>query len=334
MSTNFNYKSRTSGDYYDFGINPATYQQYLGDLDDLDDLLEPYRSASPYLPVPDFSNFYNNGVSMANRYSGGHKSWEKTIINGYGTGVGAGYYNGGTPIPACLKGYRPSITNCFWTAGGTTGGSQLDLYLSRTDSALTITGSTSATFTPSDFWNNKVPMCIGVAMTGGGGRGVTDGRFRYGGNAGGLVLFVLSFENLTDQVYIELGAHHAASFLYIGGTRILYAERGGDGEFYGPGEGKQSTTHPNVFWIAGGKGAAGLPSYNVTRTQPGCPFVNSIAEGDPNVQLGTPPKRVEDNFPYGGPCMNGSYVTGGGSKGSGGAGGSSLGGSGYLRLYY
>lgn len=310
-----------------------TNYQYKGV--DLDDALEPYTSGSPNTPSPDFVNYSINGTSMVGRFSGSTKAWEKTMSGG-------GYYYNGTLIPACLKGYRPTIGTVFDVISGGAGSAARDITLTRTDSYFSMSGDVSKSFGPSSFRNNKVPMCVGILFCGGGGGGDDNGSGAgddaWGGGGGGMALCVVSFDGLSGSVVLHLGQGGAVatrggdSYLSINGTIIVRAGAGDKGSnTYGAGDGgggyagaagRLVNSHPNVFFIQGHKGGKGVGHSNTTTSLSGCPFYVTIATGDSQVMYGTPASSVTANDTWGGPSLNGSYIhaESNGTNGAGGGG--------------
>lgn len=319
---------------------------------DLDDLLEPYFGSSPN---PDFTGYTANGTSLAGRYSGSTRTWEKTM-------TGGGYYYLGTPIPACLKGFQPSITTPFYAIAGGAGGATRNIYLSRSDSYLSLSGDVSVSFGRNSFRNNTVPMCIGILFCGGGGGGDDNGSGKgddsWGGGGGGMALCVLSFEGLNETTCLRLGnggsvgAAGGASALMIGGLNIVTAGGGDNGSnTYDAGDGgggyageagRLFRSHPNVYFIQGRKGGKGVGRFNTTTSVSGCPFYVAITGSDSQTLYGTPAASISQNSPYGGPSLNGSYISQE-SNGTNGAGGGSryskngsngVGGAGMAYLFY
>ena len=306
---------------------------------DLDNYLEPYMSSSPSLPNPDFVDYEINGVSMAGRFSASTKDWEKKMSGG-------GYYYNGVLIPACLKGYRPTIGTVFHTIDGSAGQGARDISITRSNSYITMSGGVTASFPPSSFRNNEIPMCIGILFCGGGGGGDDNGSGAgddaWGGGGGGMALCVLSFEGLsfpTNSVILHLGEGGAVannggdSYLSVDGTKTVVAYHGqkgantyststSGGGGYGGSAGRLVNSHPNVFFIQGHKGGDGVGHSNTTTTLAGCPFYVTIATGDSQVMYGTPVSSVSANDTWGGPSLNGSYVAAetNGTNGAGGGG--------------
>ena len=328
---------------------------------DLDDILEPYSGLHPN---PDFTEYTMNGTSLVGRYSGSDKDWEKMM-------TGGGYYYRGTPIPACLKGYYPTIGTIFYTVSGAAGAGTRNIYLSRNDAYLTLSGDVSASLSTRSFRNGKIPMAIGILFCGGGGGSTSSAYEAYhdwdifhlfpytdyfygGGGGGGSCLCVLSFDGLIETPRLVLGGGGSGgnsggtSSLYIGDLQTVRAGGGlsgspSTGAYGGSGgqAGRVINNHSNVFFIQGAAGAQGVGNSNTNRNFPGCAFSAVIASTDSTRSFGTPAGTYDANKGYGGGSLNGSYVgeysngTNGGGGGSGHNGDTRYsGGGGMAYLFY
>lgn len=324
----------------------STNYQFLGT--DLDTLLEPYDGDHPN---PDFINYEINGTSMVGRFAGSTRDWEKTFSGG-------GYYYNGNLINACYNGYKPSISTIVYTERGLAGAGDRDYTITRTDSLLKlVSSSTTVNIGPTSFRNNRVPMCIGLMFCGGGAGGSGNNDHSWGGGGGGMALCVLNFEGLTDTVVIRLGhgggssSNGGNSWLSIGGTVIVRAGGGAmkdwaDGTSYGGAggdAGRVINSHPNVHFISGVRGGSGVASYNTSNPWPGCPFNVKITERDSITSFGCRSGvSLSANDAYGGPSLNGSYISveSNGTNGAGGGavdsknGSNGIGGGGMLHIFY
>lgn len=303
---------------------------------DLDDMLEPYSGLSPN---PDFTDYTVNGSSLAGRYSGSDKNWEKKM-------TGGGYFYRGTQINACLRGYYPTIGTIFQTVTGGAGEGTRNIYLSRSDAYLTLSGDVSRSLSVRSFRNGRIPMAIGLLFCAGGG---STGRTSYtayhdwdilhwfpytgyywsGGGGGGMALCVLSFDGLTETPRLLLGAgatngEGGRSSLYIGNTEVIRAMGGwqgygSTGAYGGAGgsAGRVINSHPNVFFLQGIAGAAGTGNSNTNQNLPGCSFNATIASTDSAWTFGTPATHLAGgsgseeyriNRGLGGGSLNGAYT--------------------------
>jgi len=310
----------------------ATNYSFLGE--DLDDLLEPKGNFSA--PSPDFDGFKINGVSMTNRFAAYNGAgWEKLFASTY--------LNNGSPIQACVKGFKPSNATNFYTISGGAGVGRRNVYITRTDSALTLSGDINVSFGPSSFRNGKVPMAIGI-LTCGGGAGRTAHKtdkdtYYYGGGGACIGWFILSFDGLTEtpRLYLAGGGgsneEGGNTVFYMGNTTLFYIEGGhtnaAGGNTSNPGdEARVYAEHPNLFstngevlttanfpHVAGCYGAAQSNNSYTTSALANVTFDLS----DTARAYGTPTTSVPNNCGYGGGSLNGSMVSGG-SNGTNGAG--------------
>lgn len=330
----------------------STNYKYQGT--DLDSLLEPKRSFGS--PNPDFVNYSINSNLMTNRFSRyGGRGWEKSLPTAY-------LYRG-TPIKACYKGYKPSCQSVFYSIGGAAGQGNRDIYMTRTDSALSFSGSISVSFSASSFASGVVPHSIGIlCCAGGGGAGVykqdgkSGGTFYYGGGGGAITWFVLNFDNLPATPMLRLGAGGGSgqngnnTYLFIGDTRIFYLDSGamcdwGGSRSAGGSSLSISNTDSHVFAPNGeildnsskilvkGVGGYGSASSGVDEQ---C-LCNVTFDADDSVaRYGMDTTHVGYDTAMGGASLNGAMIDAysNGTNGAGAGGRASSGGAGAAYFFY
>lgn len=332
----------------------ATNFKYQGT--DLDNLLEPKQySFNP--PSPDFNGYKINNVSMTNRFAAYNgKGWEKLFSSTY--------LYAGSPILACRKGYKPTVMSRFATINGSAGAGTRNVYISRTDSALTFSGDISMTFGPSTFRNGVVPKVIAVIACGGGGGSTYQSKkenvfftqeWKAGGGGGCIAWFVLNIED-NPSVRLSLGSgggqntNGGNTQLFIGNTTIFTLGGGGSGvESTGAtqagGNYYFANSNSHVFSTTGAvldrnnrnavRGCRGWGTGSASTTD-GCLARVTFDASDPVTDFGTPEVSIPRNCGWGGGSLNGSMI-GQGSSGTNGAGagyGGSAGGGGAAFFFY
>lgn len=333
----------------------ATGYKYQGI--DLDDLLEP-KQGNFNSPNPDFNGYSIENVSMANRFAAYNgRGWEKLFSSTY-------LYNG-SPIQACCKGYKPTVNSRFYTISGGAGAGTRNVYISRTDSALTFSGDVNATFGPSIFRNGAVPHVIGIICCAGGGGGnshsVGSGKsattIHWGGGGGAIAWFLVNLDNFTFRLQLGKGGGYnvdgGATILYAGGTRIGVLEQGyiaysdsanpspygnsfniytSDSHIFNVDGTILDNSHKN--WVAGAGGGQAHVNNNVDVG--GYAYVKFDAS-DTTKEFGTPRTTIPgtNSVGWGGGSLNGSMITSGsGTNGAGGASNSGSGGGGAAYFFY
>ena len=327
----------------------ATNFKYQGT--DLDDLLEP-KQYSLSAPNPDFNGYKVNNVSMANRFAAYNgKGWEKLFSSTY--------LYAGSPILACRKGYKPTVMSRFATINGSAGAGTRNVYISRTDSALTFSGDVSMTYGPSLFRNGVVPKVIAVIACGGGGGSCDTSQdktdYTMGGGGGCIAWFVLNLED-NPSVRLSLGSgggqndNGGSTQLFIGNTRIFTLGGGGSGvrsvsATQAGGDFTFTNSDSHVFSTSGAvldgnnrnavRGCRGYATYNDTSSD-GCLARVTFDASDPVTDFGTPDVSIPANSGWGGGSLNGSMVSRGsaGTNGAGAGYGGSAGGGGAAYFFY